>query len=257
MIQFSDVLRVEGSVTGVFNAVRNKQVGFESTSPYRMIHKLADGTTHHWTSDEEEVISATDVEYSNPMQPALGNVGVTLDFLMGITGQFGPQGATGASAALNDENVSVSISYAPSLTNQEMVNQFLLRPPLSVTYFYHDQGSSIEKGQTDIGAIGTNPVEATFGLTGAITNWWLRDNYGTGVTGTSSTGNNAFEYNPYLTPSGRYTHTLTATDIANTNVTSNVYIDFKLKKYYGSSVSPTIDETAIETGTAALMVDTS
>lgn len=78
----ADVIRVEGSITGVFNAVRAKQVGFENEGNYRQIHKLVDNTCHHWTPDEYRTMGATGVTYLNSSYPTFGDVQDALDYLL-------------------------------------------------------------------------------------------------------------------------------------------------------------------------------
>lgn len=223
--ELKDVLRVEGSETGIYTSIRERQNGYtiDGSDPHKIIHKFVGGTYGIWSDDT-----------------------YTLNL---INSQI-------ALSQINDENVVVNISYASNLTNQELVNAYLLRPTLSIVSFTQNQGSSLQKGQTTIGATGTNPVVATFGLTGAIDSWWLRDYAGTGLTGIGATGTYNFSYVPYLTPSGTYAYTLSATDIASSSVSSTIYVDFKMNKYYGTSASATPNETIIEAGTATLSTDT-
>lgn len=100
-----DVLNVEGSPTGVYNAIRARQLGFENSDTHRLIHKEAGGTVIHWTPDQYISHSATGTQYSNPSYPTLSNVQDALDQLLapeiaissfGVSPTLLEKGATGA-----------------------------------------------------------------------------------------------------------------------------------------------------------------
>lgn len=108
--QLADVIRVEGSVTGVFNSVRAQQVGFENEAQYRQIHKLADNTCHHWTPDEYRTMGATGVAYTNSNYPSYTNVQQALDQLLTVpltvvnlsaTTSYSDKGTTGVTNTIN------------------------------------------------------------------------------------------------------------------------------------------------------------
>ena len=78
-----DVLRVEAGYTGLPDTLRNYQLGFESDSSYRMLHKLGSGTGVHWTPDEYRPSeNATGVGYGNASYPSLDSVAEVLDYLL-------------------------------------------------------------------------------------------------------------------------------------------------------------------------------
>lgn len=209
--EIKDVLRVEGAETGIYTSIRERQNGYtiDGSEPKKIIHKYVGGAYGTWTDDAgtleiiNERITNTDV---------------------------------------NDEDVAVSIADAASLTNQELVNEYLLGPDIEIIRFT-DDASNLEKGDT------LASISIEYGITGTISNVTI-DDPDLGITSLQTGYSGAFTtaYSPDLGNTGVYTWTLTATDpLGNTNTDTNTMF-FGLYSYWGQSAQPysSINETIIE-----------
>lgn len=112
-----DVLTLEGSPTGVYTAMRNRQIGFETSGDKRMLRKDNSGNLNHWTPDEEFSVGATGVAYSIPMSPTIADVGAALDQLYtSVTGinnpySIGLTGMTSMQVLFGNASQSSSLTY--------------------------------------------------------------------------------------------------------------------------------------------------
>lgn len=113
----SDVLRIEGTETGLFYALRNRQIGFSLDSK-KLIHKYADGTMQKFIpEDQMNLYGATgiqgnlgDIGYTGvqgetglSLPGATGLQGAT--GLPGTGGTAGPQGATGVQGIQGNQGI--------------------------------------------------------------------------------------------------------------------------------------------------------
>lgn len=101
----SDVLRIEGTETGLFYALRNRQIGF-ATDTKKQIHKFADGTMQKFIPEDQMNLYG-----STGVQGNLGDMGYTgvqgetglslpgATGLQGVTGLPGSGGTAGAQGA--------------------------------------------------------------------------------------------------------------------------------------------------------------
>lgn len=220
-----DVLRVEGTETGTYTSIRERQTGYtvDGSEPKKIIHKYAGGSYGVWV-DEDGV-------------QELINTGVN-------------------NLTVADEDVSTYFSDYPTLITQEMVNNYLLGPDLDIIYF-NDNQANVEKGDS------IASVSLDWGLTGSISSITLTDAIG-GSTGmaTGYSGALTINYSPNLGDTGVYTYTLSATDLGGTEVSDTETFFFGLYTYWGQSANDysTITEGIIEAasnGGSTLERDTS
>ena len=76
----ADILRVEDTPAGLTSILRNKQVGFENATSYRMAHKRAKGELNYWTPDGYQ--TASGILYTNTSYPAYETIQDALDGIL-------------------------------------------------------------------------------------------------------------------------------------------------------------------------------